>query len=123
MLVTPFLFVKKRTLLCILQIIKTYKRGKPCKNKSNQSSKFIPLPPPKIHFILPNICGGENGAKPNAIAAKRSIGLTFFNGLAVNIGYASPLVDKKLDNGFVNVGLDIPIIEYIGALSKKTSNN
>ncbi|WP_179334560.1 hypothetical protein [Winogradskyella costae] len=51
------------------------------------------------------------------------IGLTFFNGLAVNIGYASPLVDKKLDNGFVNVGLDIPIIEYIGALSKKTSDN
>lgn len=51
------------------------------------------------------------------------IGLTFYNGLAVNIGYASPLVDKQLDNGFVNVGLDIPIIEYIGALSKKTSNN
>lgn len=47
------------------------------------------------------------------------IGLTFFNGLSLNVGYASPLVDKKLDNGFINFGLDIPIIEYIGALSNK----
>ncbi len=47
------------------------------------------------------------------------LGITFFNGLSLNVGYASPLVDKKLDNGFVNVGLDIPIIEYISALTKK----
>lgn len=47
------------------------------------------------------------------------VGLTFFNGLSVNVGYASPLVDKKLDHGFFNVGLDIPIIEYIGALANK----
>ena len=47
------------------------------------------------------------------------VGFTFFNGLALNVGYASPMVDKKLDNGFLNIGLDIPIIEYISALNKK----
>ncbi|WP_282042490.1 hypothetical protein [Winogradskyella flava] len=49
------------------------------------------------------------------------IGITFFNGLSLNVSYASPLVDKQLDNGFFNVGFDIPIIDYISALSKKGS--
>ncbi|GAB5563205.1 MAG: hypothetical protein Wins2KO_02680 [Winogradskyella sp.] len=47
------------------------------------------------------------------------VGITFFNGLSVNASIASPLISKKLDNSFLNIGLDIPIIEYIGALSKK----
>ncbi|MBC2844905.1 hypothetical protein [Winogradskyella flava] len=49
------------------------------------------------------------------------VGITFFNGLSLNVSYASPLVDKQLDNGFFNVGFDIPIIDYISALSKKGS--
>lgn len=47
------------------------------------------------------------------------VGITFFNGLSVNASIASPLINKKLDNSFFNVGLDIPIIDYISALSKK----
>lgn len=48
-------------------------------------------------------------------------GFTFFNGLAVSVGIASPIIDKNvaLKNSFLNLGLDIPIIEYISALSKK----
>ena len=49
------------------------------------------------------------------------IGMTFFNGLSANLSISSPIVDKSISskNSFVNFGLDIPIIEYISALTKK----
>jgi hypothetical protein len=49
------------------------------------------------------------------------IGMTFFNGLSANLSIASPIVDNSISskNSFVNFGLDIPIIEYISALTKK----
>lgn len=46
------------------------------------------------------------------------VGITFFNGLSVNIGMASPITKISIDNSFVNFGIDIPIIEYISALTK-----
>ncbi|CAM1355560.1 hypothetical protein [Tenacibaculum ascidiaceicola] len=49
------------------------------------------------------------------------VGMTFFNGLSANISVSSPVVDNSISskNSFVNFGLDIPIIEYISALTKK----
>ncbi len=49
------------------------------------------------------------------------IGMTFFNGLSANLSISSPIVDNSISskNSFVNFGLDIPIIEYISALTKK----
>ena len=48
-------------------------------------------------------------------------GITFFNGLEVNISYAIPIIERSLssENSMVIVGLDIPIFEYIKALNKK----
>jgi hypothetical protein len=48
------------------------------------------------------------------------IGMTFFNGLSANLSISSPIVDNSISskNSFVNFGFDIPIIEYISALSK-----
>lgn len=52
------------------------------------------------------------------------LGTTFFNGLSLNVSYASPFTNHSLStkNGFVNIGFDIPIVEYIAALKKKRSN-
>ncbi|GGW82963.1 hypothetical protein [Salegentibacter mishustinae] len=49
------------------------------------------------------------------------MGMTFFNGLSANLSISSPIVDNSISskNSFVNLGLDIPIIEYISALTKK----
>ena len=48
-------------------------------------------------------------------------GVTFFNNLEFNISYSVPIIDKgfSYDNAFINLGFDIPIFEYIGALRNK----
>ncbi len=53
-----------------------------------------------------------------------SLGLEFYNGLEFNSGYAMPIVPKEnigqmLDKGFLNIGFDIPIFEYLKAARDK----
>lgn len=48
-------------------------------------------------------------------------GVRFFNGLELNVSYAAPMIPNvqfsdNVENGFWNVGLDIPIFEYIRAV-------
>lgn len=45
-------------------------------------------------------------------------GVRFFNGLELNASYAAPVVPgtqfaQMIDGGFLNIGLDIPLLEYI----------
>ena len=56
----------------------------------------------------------------NSAIVGAGIGITFFNGLSTSLSIASPIIDNNISskNSFVNFGIDIPIIEYIGALSK-----
>jgi hypothetical protein len=53
-----------------------------------------------------------------------ALGLEFFNGLEFNLGYAIPIIPKDnivqmLDKGFMNIGFDIPIFEYLKAARDK----
>lgn len=52
------------------------------------------------------------------------LGLEFFNGLDFNLGFVMPIIPKNtfgemLDKGFINIGFDIPIFEYIKAVKDK----
>lgn len=91
---------------------------------------YRPQPKPllsDIHIIaygsglLYNIANLKSESNFNYAVAGVGLGLTFFNGLSINASLACPYTDKKFnsDNTFFNFGLDIPIIEYIGALTKK----
>ena len=47
------------------------RKGTPCKKVSNQSMSSMPIAPPLIHLILPQICGsGEKGANPKVTQTK-----------------------------------------------------
>ncbi len=80
-----------------------------------------------VHLIvygsgfLYNIIDLKSNENFNYAIAGSSLGLTFFNGLSANFGLACPFTDNKFnsDNVFFNVGFDIPIIDYIGALLDK----
>ncbi|MFN5416562.1 MAG: hypothetical protein ACK5B9_05855 [Flavobacteriia bacterium] len=71
--------------------------------------------------ILYNLVDLKTNSNFNYAVAGSSLGITFFNGLNANFGFACPFTDKKFDteNVFFNVGFDIPIIDYISALGKK----
>jgi hypothetical protein len=71
--------------------------------------------------LLYNIANLKSESQFNYAVAGVGLGLTFFNGLAINASLACPYTDNKFNsnNTFFNFGLDIPIIEYIGALTKK----
>ncbi|MBB4081125.1 hypothetical protein GGR28_003772 [Lewinella aquimaris] len=49
------------------------------------------------------------------------LGVTFFNGLNTNFSLSSPITDGSINNKniFFNVGIDIPIIDYISELTKR----
>lgn len=69
--------------------------------------------------LLYNLVDLKSESDFNYAVVGTGFGITFFNGLSANISIASPIIDKKLENSFINFGFDIPIIEYISALSKK----
>ncbi|MFL1013699.1 hypothetical protein [Flavisericum labens] len=71
--------------------------------------------------LLYNLVDLKSNDNFNQAVVGTGIGVTFFNGLSANIGVAVPFTDKnfKSENAYLNIGFDIPIIEYIGALSKK----
>lgn len=70
--------------------------------------------------ILYNIVNTKSDDKFKYALVGSSIGITFFNGLSLSAGLACPYTDKqfKAQNLFVNFGIDIPIIDYISALTK-----
>ena len=71
--------------------------------------------------LLYNIANLKSNDNFNYAIVGSSIGMTFFNGLSANVGIACPYTDKKFnqDNMYINFGFDIPIIDYISALTKK----
>lgn len=71
--------------------------------------------------LLYNLVDLKSNDNFNQAVVGTGIGVTFFNGLSANIGIAVPFTDNnfKSKNSYLNIGFDIPIIEYIGALSKK----
>jgi len=74
--------------------------------------------------ILYNIVDLKSETNFNYAITGAALGLEFFNGLEFNLGYAMPLVSKNnigemLDKGFINIGFDIPIFEYLKAAKNK----
>ncbi|MDB5022865.1 MAG: hypothetical protein JWP78_620 [Mucilaginibacter sp.] len=71
--------------------------------------------------LLYNLVNLKSDDKFNYAIAGAGLGITFFNGLSLNVGLACPYTDKrfKSENTFINFGIDIPIIDYIAALAKK----
>ncbi|MDN5286560.1 MAG: hypothetical protein JWR38_2834 [Mucilaginibacter sp.] len=71
--------------------------------------------------LLYNLVNLKSEDKFNYAIAGAGLGITFFNGLSLNVGLACPYTDKRFkgENTFVNFGIDIPIIDYIAALAKK----
>ena len=70
--------------------------------------------------LLYNLVDLKSEEDFNSAIVGAGIGITFFNGLSTSLSIASPIIDKNISskNSFLNFGIDIPIIEYIGALSK-----
>lgn len=75
--------------------------------------------------ILYNLANLKTNNNFNCAIAGVNLGVTFFNGLALSAGLASPITTYHFGNAgttnnyFVNLSVDIPIIDYIAALAKK----
>lgn len=71
--------------------------------------------------LLYNIANLKSNDNFNYAIIGSGLGVTFFNGLSTNVGFACPYTDKKFnsDNVYFNIGFDIPIIDYIATLAKK----
>lgn len=71
--------------------------------------------------LLYNIANLKSNDTFNYAIAGAGFGITFFNGLTANFSLACPFTDNKFltRNNFLNLGFDIPIVEYIAGLSKK----
>lgn len=71
--------------------------------------------------LLYNIVNLKSNSNFDYAISGASLGLTFFNGLSTNLGIACPFTSSefKMKNAFLNAGVDIPIIDYITALTKK----
>jgi hypothetical protein len=70
--------------------------------------------------ILYNIINTKTDDNFNYAILGSNLGITLFNGLSFNAGLACPYTKNRLgkDNWFFNFGIDIPIIDYISALTK-----
>jgi hypothetical protein len=71
--------------------------------------------------LLYNIVDLKSNSSFNNAILGTGLGLTFYNGLSINVGLGCPYTDNKLDfdkNMFFNFGIDIPIIDYIAGLKK-----
>lgn len=98
----------------------------------NKTTRYWKRPQPKptisdIHLfaygsgLLYNIANLKSTDNFNYAFAGTGFGMTFFNGLTANISVACPFTDNKFysNNTFLNLGFDIPIVEYISGLSRK----
>jgi len=71
--------------------------------------------------LLYNIVNLKSDNNFNYALIGTGVGLTFYNGLSVNAGLGCPYTDNRFDltkNMFFNLGIDIPIIDYITSLNK-----
>ncbi len=70
--------------------------------------------------ILYNLADLKSENDFNEAVLGTGLGVTFFNGLSANAGIAVPFTggNFKSDNAYLNLGIDIPILEYLGALKK-----
>lgn len=68
--------------------------------------------------LLYNLVNLKSNRNFSEAIAGGGLGLTFFNGLSMNVSIAMPISNRQfhLDNMFVNVGFDIPIVEYLSAI-------
>jgi hypothetical protein len=71
--------------------------------------------------ILYNLAPLNSEEEFNYAIGGIGVGATFFNGLTLSCTYACPFTDNKFTptNSFVNIGIDVPIVEYITALRNK----
>jgi len=99
---------------------------------SKKTSRYWLRPQPKptvsdIHLfaygsgLLYNIANLKSTDNFSYAIAGAGLGMTFFNGLTANFSLACPFTENKFysNNMFLNLGFDIPIVEYIAGLRKK----
>lgn len=72
--------------------------------------------------IIYNIIDVKSEDQFDYIILGAGFGVKFFNNLDLNLSLAVPLIENKLsyDNTLINLGLEIPIFEYLKALRKKS---
>jgi hypothetical protein len=66
--------------------------------------------------VLYTIADLRSDSEFNQIIVGTGAGFQLFNKLELNLSYASRVDSKSLDQGFLNVGFDIPIFNYIRAV-------
>ncbi|WP_353197592.1 hypothetical protein [Parapedobacter defluvii] len=70
--------------------------------------------------LLYNVIDIKSQRNFNYALAGGALGITFFNGLMLNAGGAVPINDGELSNKWMfTFSFDIPIIEYLSAVSKR----
>lgn len=76
-----------------------------------------------VSGLLYNIANLKSDDDFNQPILGTALGFTFFNDLSVNIGGGVPLTNDKLRgrNVFFNIGIDIPIFDYIAGLRNKSN--
>lgn len=97
-------------------------------NKSKLQEKQARQPTvDDLHFnfyvsgLLYNLANIKTEAQFNSPLMGLNFGLTFYNGLELNAGFAMPFTNGnfKGQNALFTMGMDIPIIDYIAAVAKK----
>ncbi|MCU0440639.1 MAG: hypothetical protein MUC49_22320 [Raineya sp.] len=76
--------------------------------------------------ILYNLVNTKTQKEFNMPLIGVGTGLTFFNGLDINVSYGVPILpNEKISskNGFYNIGFDIQFIEYYDRLKERMKNN
>lgn len=74
-----------------------------------------------VSGLLYNLANIKTEAQFNSPLMGLNFGLTFYNGLELNAGFAMPFTNGnfKGQNALFTMGIDIPIIDYITAVAKK----
>ncbi|MBI1182711.1 hypothetical protein GC194_00460 [bacterium] len=70
--------------------------------------------------LLYNLANIKTESSFNYVLLNAGFGMSFYNDLALNIGLSAPIVNGDISNNnlFINVGFDVPILSYLGALKK-----
>lgn len=71
--------------------------------------------------VLYSIADLRSDSEFNGVIAGSGFGIQFFNKMELNASYALPVDATYFKDGFINIGFDIPIFDYIRAV--KTNGN
>jgi hypothetical protein len=106
----------------------SFKQGEPFRYRGEFTKWKRPQPDPllyRIHLefyasgLLYNLANLKTSKDFNYLVLGTNFGFTFFNGLSASAGIATPInVYSSQKNVFLNLSLDIPIIEYLAGLKK-----